>query len=45
MADAKNNAKDFIPRIFYQTKYYYWTVKSSNKKITLSCKFMVSLSC
>ena len=23
----------------------YWTVKSSNKKITLSCKFMVSLSC
>ena len=22
-----------------------WTVKSSNKKITLSCKFMVSLSC
>ncbi len=33
-------AKDFNERVLK-----YWTVKSSNKKITLSCKFMVSLSC
>ncbi len=32
-------------RTIYRDIDMFWTVKSSNKKITLSCKFMVSLSC
>ena len=31
MADAKNNAKDFIPRIFYQATYYYKGIKKLKK--------------